>query len=340
MLLDSTEATVEVGAHDAVLVNADASGFYRVDYSTAAGAALTALPAGAVAPVERYGLVDDAWAAVVAGVLDPAEYLGLVRTFADDDDLSVWQRIIGTLHAVDNLLPDATRPAYTLWVTGLLAPLADRLGPDAAPDEDDRTRELRAAAFGALGTIAQHPPTTERAASLLDDDTADPSLRAAAVGVVASVADTDTFDDLVRRFQHAETPQDERRYSYALAAVPGLADFEKMLAMTIDGTIRIQDAPFVLSLAMGNRAHGPRAWTHVVDNWEFIESAFPSNTLVYLLGGIRSLSVQPLADEIEAFCLAHPVNQGARTIAQHLERLRVNVDLRARVTDRVPTALG
>ncbi len=340
VLLESPDAIVEVGAHDAVLVNADASGFYRVDYSPAAATALAGLPPGAVAPIERYGLIDDAWAALVAGVLDPAAYLDLVQTFVDDDDLSVWQRILGTLHAIDHLLADDARGAYAAWVRRLLGPLLDRLGPDPAAEEDDRTGELRAAAFGTLGTIGVDGPTIERAAALLDDESADASLRAAAVGVVASVADTGRFDDLVRRFRDAETPQDERRYSYALAAVPGLADFERLLAMTVDGTIRTQDAPFVLALAMGNRHHGPRAWTHVVDNWAFIVSAFPSTSMVYLLGGIRSLSIEPLAAEIESFCLEHPLDQGAKTIAQHLERLRVNVGLRARVRDRVPTVLG
>jgi puromycin-sensitive aminopeptidase len=340
VLLYQREVIVEVGAHDAVLVNADASGFYRVGYSPAAGAALSHLPSGAIAPIERYGLVDDAWAAVVAGGLDPADYLGLVNTFAADDDLSVWQRIIGTLAAIDHLLTDDARPAFAAWVAELLTPVLDRIGSDAGDNDEDRTRELRAAVFGALGTIANHAPTIERAPALLDDDTADPSLRGAAVGVVASVADADGFDDLVRRFQQAETPQDERRYSFALAGVPGRAEFDRLLDMTVDGTIRIQDAPFLLANALSNRRHGPRAWAHVVEHWDTIASTFPSNTLVYLVGGVRALSTRPIADEIAAFLADHPVPQGAKTVAQHLERLRVNVDLRARVVERVPAALG
>ena len=37
-----------------------------------------------LSPIERYGLVDDAWAAVVAGQASAGSYLDLVQGFADE----------------------------------------------------------------------------------------------------------------------------------------------------------------------------------------------------------------------------------------------------------------
>jgi len=340
VLLEATEMTVEIGPNDAVLVNADASGFYRVRYDQKSGERLLSLPAGSIAPIERYGLVDDAWAAVVANKMDAGDYLRFISEFVGSNDVSVWSRIISTLSAVKHHLGDDQLAAYGGWVADLLQPVLDRLGTVSAAGDDDRTRELRAAVFGALGRISDDPGVVARSRELLDDDAADPSMRAAAIGVVAGVADRDTFDDLVQRFRSAATPQDERRYSFALALVPGAAEFDNLLAMTIDGTIRTQDAPYLIGRALGHREHGAAAWGFVEREWDEVNRLFPTNSIVRMLDGIRALADPDAAAAVMAFFADHTVEQGEKTLAQHLERLAVNVGVRARVRAQVPAAIG
>ena len=52
-----------------------------------------------------------------------------------------------------------------------------------------------------------------------------------------------------------------------------------------------------------------------------------------MLGGISALSTPELAAEVEAFLKAHPVPQGPLIVAQHLERQKINVQLRRRVQE-------
>ena len=70
-----------------------------------------------------------------------------------------------------------------------------------------------------------------------------------------------------------------------------------------------------------------------------INEAFPSNSIVRMLSGVRSLSKPELADDILAFFEEHEVPQGALTLSQHLERLRINVSLREREVERLSAAL-
>jgi hypothetical protein len=49
-----------------------------------------------------------------------------------------------------------------------------------------------------------------------------------------------------------------------------------------------------------------------------------------MLEGITMLADPEVAAEIDAFFAQHPVPQGALTLQQHLEKLRVNVALHAR----------
>ena len=77
-----------------------------------------------------------------------------------------------------------------------------------------------------------------------------------------------------------------------------------------------------------NRTHGATAWSFVRRHWDEINERFPSSTIVRMAEGVRFLTDPAVANEVEGFFAEHPVPQGERTMAQHLERLRVNVTLR------------
>ena len=80
-----------------VLANAGGHGFYRVRYDDDPARALTARAQDRLTPIERYTLVDDTYAALLAGRTGVASFLRLAVGLADDDDLSVWQRLSGAL---------------------------------------------------------------------------------------------------------------------------------------------------------------------------------------------------------------------------------------------------
>ena len=49
---------------------------------------------GDLAPSERYQLVDDTWATVLAGSTEASTFIDLARSFADETDLAVWGCIL------------------------------------------------------------------------------------------------------------------------------------------------------------------------------------------------------------------------------------------------------
>jgi puromycin-sensitive aminopeptidase len=73
-----------------------------------------------------------------------------------------------------------------------------------------------------------------------------------------------------------------------------------------------------------------RSWEFVKREWDTLVERFPDNTIPRLLGGVVALSTPEQAADVERFVADHPVPQGARTVEQHLERLRVNVAFRQR----------
>ena len=154
------ERTGRAGATDCRdrLVNAGGSGYYRVSYPPAMVERLATGLAG-LAPLERYNLISDTWAASLAGQAPLADLLRLARALVEsgEGDPSVWSVVLGALGLFDRVVPDADRPVTAAAVRTLLGPLAHDLGWDPRDDDGERTPSLRASVFRTLGTIGDDP---------------------------------------------------------------------------------------------------------------------------------------------------------------------------------------
>jgi hypothetical protein len=103
--------------------------------------------------------------------------------------------------------------------------------------------------------------------------------------------------------------------------------------------VRTQNAPYTLAQAMGNPVNGPLAWRLVRDRWDELTARFPSNSHVRMVSGVRSLFDPETAADVLDFFATHQVPQGAKTLAQHLEVVRVHQALRGRLLGALPTSL-
>jgi aminopeptidase N len=291
--------------------------------------------------IERYGLVDDIWASVLAGDLEAHDFLEVAEAFREETDLSVWQRIIAGLTALDHILDGDGRAALHTRVRGLINPAYEELGPEPRPEDSDRDRALRGVLFEALGVLGGNIDVRSRAHVILDIGALepDPALVAASVNIVAATGTSADFDEFIRRMKNAPTPQEELRYLGALADFPDPDLIARLVRMTLTDEVRSQNAPLLLRRALSNRDAGEIAWFFVRSEWEAITTRLPSNSIARFLEGIRGLSKLGTAAEVMAFFETHEVPQGDKILAQHLERLEVNVALRQRESERLTRRL-
>ncbi len=329
----------------AVVVNAGGAGFCRVRYSADLLRELDPGVDGGLSAIERYGLVDDTWTSVLAGHTSAAEFMELARRFHDETDPEVWGLLHGCLAQLDRIVDGEARERLRAGVRALFGPALDRLGWEPRPDESGRVRELRSLLIRGVSILGNDPDALRGARQLharyLEDPGAiDADVAAAVTGAVASNGMSDDYETFVQRFKSPANPQEEQRYLRSLAAFPGAEEMGRTLAMTLSGDARTQDAPFLLAGCLANREHGWRTWEFIVEHWDEMNAAYPSNSIVRMLSGIRALSRSEQADAIEAFFAEHEVPQGRLMLAQHLEKLRVNVALRERESERLGAALG
>jgi puromycin-sensitive aminopeptidase len=326
-----------------VNANLGAHGFYRVRYAPDLLDALLA-GLGDLTALERYTLVDDAWASVLAGNLEAAEFVATAERFVDERDLSVWERVTGGLAILDRLVEGDARGALHGRIAAVVGPVRAELGADAGPGDDDRTRTLRGVLLQAAALLGDDGAARDRSSELLDrflahPPSVDPSLASPALAVCATLGDIALHERLVAAFRGAANPQDRQRLQLSLARFRDAEALRRTLDLTLSGDVRTQDAPYLLGETLTNRDNGPMAWAFVAAHWEEIEARFPANSLARLVGGIRSVRDRALAGDIAAFLDAHPIPQGEKQVQQHIERMGVTVTLAERESARFAAAL-
>jgi puromycin-sensitive aminopeptidase len=345
VLLDGDEIRLHATG-DPVVVNAGGHGFFRVSYSDELRARLSSDVVAAMSTLERYNLVDDAWNAVIAGDLEPIEYVELVERFGDEREYGVWQRIALGLRSVRRLLDDddAAVAGFQRRVVAVARPALDELG-DPADGESELTAKLRGLLLGVVAIQGGDDETRTRARTLYDawsDDHAavDAELAAAATGIVAATGDADDYERMRQQAMHGATPQVQLRHLYLLAEFDDADLVTRTCELAMSDDVKTQNAPFLLRACIGNRVHGERAWSFLRRRWDEVNTRFPRNTIVRMVETVTTLDRPAQVADAQAFFAEHPIEQAQKTLEQLLERQRVNAALRARSESSLRSALA
>jgi puromycin-sensitive aminopeptidase len=328
---------------DSVVVNEGGHGFYRVRYDAALRAKLLArLPS--LAAIERFNLVNDAWAVTVAGLMPLTDYLELTARFRDERDKNVWSILIASLGTLNRLIAPAERPRLEALVRDRATPALHALGWTSREGEDELVRQLRGDLVRALGTLGNDPGVQARAAEMYTAHTrgtaTDPNVLPALIAVLAHVGDAARYDEFLERFRKAATPQEEQRYLYALTAFPQPALVEQTLARTVNGEIRTQDAPFVVRTMLMLVHSREAAWAFVKKQWDTMDRLYPKHGLRRMAEGVIGLATPELEADVHRFFKERKIELGGKTLEQYLEQLRVAVSLRERESAALSRALA
>jgi len=316
------------------LVNAGGWGVYRVGYTSqhleALGARLHMLRG-----LERFDLLSDTWALVLAGRARLDSLFGLAAQLGDEEDPAVFQVVTGALDLVHRVAGDDDRALVEAATRALLGPRATSLGWEPRPGEGERVPTLRSLLIHALGTTGGDPGTRAEAASRFEaaqhGSPIDPDIESAVLAVVANQARAADYDTVLERFRHPATPQEERRYLMALGAF-GDVDLSLRSFDLALNEVRSQDGPFLVLTLLANPVGGPAVWERVKSEWDTLLDHFPPVTHDRMLSAARMLCTDAgLAGDVERFLADHPLPVGSRSIAQTRERLAVNVRFAARV---------
>lgn len=336
LLLEDKETTLALPpGFESVLLNEGGHGFYRVRYAPELLERLIPLLPDRLAATERFNLINDAWAAALAGLMPLDDYLELTSRFTADRDKNVWALLLDSFQQLHRIVESSDRPLLEALVRDRVSPMVAALGWTPQRTEDELTRQLRGELIRALGTLGNDPAVQARAAELYqaylkDAAAVDPNVGSALVAILAHTGDESRYSEFSERFTKAATPQEERRYLFALAAFRQPELLERTLARTLNGEIRTQDGPFLISAILGSVYGRELAWHFVKVNWDTMDRLFPKNGLRRMCGGIVGLATPELERDVREFFTSRKIDLGGKTLEQYLEQLHVVVRFRER----------
>jgi len=319
---------------EAVVVNAGGHGYFRVAYDDELRSRLaTTQGLAGLSTLERYMLVDDAWASTVAGTLSAPDLLDVLDVFVNEEEHSVWQAVAIALGGVSRLVDDDALDAFRSRVRDLAGPSLARVGDPSADDSELRAK-LRGLLLRTMGTLGKDDDAIARCQAIVDarlnGEQPDPELLAAATTVAAANGGTREYEQMLDGFRNASTPQEALRY---LMALPEFDDGDlaaRTCELALSGEVKSQNAPFLLRGAIANRYHGGQAWQFLKDHWDEANEAFPNNTIIFMVDPVRLLNTADHVADATAFFADYPIEQAAATLRQILERQQVNAALRER----------
>lgn len=321
-----------------VVINSGGSGFYRVVYDKALASALSANVMENLSAIERFNLVNDAWACVRSGILPTPDYIEMVKLFSAEEDPNVWAIITSSLGHLHSLVKDDHRKALAEVVRNLVKPTVDRLGyAPAGQDESVQSRQLRGSLIGVLGTIGADEEVQKKANELFsnwkaDKQSVDSNVVPALVGILAHNGDEARYDEFFQLSQAAQSPQEVQRFLFALARFRDGGLLDKTINKCLTDDVRTQDAPYLYANVLGNEIAATAAWNFMKANWANMVARYPENGVVRMCGAVAGLDTAELEAEVKAFFAANQVKSGDMAVAQALEQLRINVLMRERET--------
>ena len=345
-LVTGRRAAVDIDPRPSwVTANAGGHGFYRVGYSDRLREALLAR-LDRLDDLERFCLVDDAWALVESGEMAATSYLGVAAAYRGESEFVVWSAVLGGLGTMHHhLVSDDYQDRFSHLVIELMGPTLTRLGWRPGSGESDLTRQLRGLVLGAAGRLARRRDYAELSAQtfeewLSDPGRVDPEVAEACLFTVAAHGDDDTYERLFSLHQNQDSPQEKLRLLRALTFVETESAVDATLGAVLDRTIRNQDASWVVGRLFRRKRTGAYAWKRAREVWSDLVSAVPRMTARYLVDSVHLLSHPRVAGEAASFLSEADMPEAEKATAQALERLRSYVLLRQRETKPLASYLA
>jgi puromycin-sensitive aminopeptidase len=334
---------VVVAAGDGFVANARGSGFFRTRYDgPLLGEVLDRIDR--LDPLERFGLVTDTWAGLLADRMPLEGYVDVVSRLRGETEPVVWSGALTGLGELDRIAEADARPALQAFVRRLVGPALAELGWEPGGGEDELTRQRRGVLIRAMGHLGADSATIASARELFahlgGDEPVDAEVVGASLTVVAATGDAATWQRLVDLWRAAATAQDETRYLRAACIVPDADCAAALFDMVLSGVIRRQDAHTAVANLLGARVTGPGTWTLMRQHWDEVRGAVPEHLERRLFDLVHLRSEPGVASDIETWLAHHPIRGNPLKLAQILERLRIRVALREREALGLATAFG
>jgi aminopeptidase N len=298
--LDWTGGELDLGAGCPtwVILNADATGYYRSTVDIAMAKKL--LAGKSATAIEKMMLVADLRAAVARDEIAIDALLELVPLIAADADERVAQFAFAAASVDSEAFDDALYAKWKQYLTRTFLPTAKRLGWLRKPQDNDERHELRRSV---VGTVALQDAGLKRQASVLaerwltDKKAIDDDMVGSMLAVASREADQAWFDKLVAAVKTARDRREKQQMIGALGMFKNPEIAKQALALMLAKDWDLRETSGIVFGALYTRETKLVARAFVKENLDKLLARMRDDEAAGFLSGlVGSCEPQQLAE--------------------------------------------
>ncbi len=344
LLSSKTAPMVDLPKDQIPLLNAGASGYYRVHYPPHWLRSILASGMDKLTVSEKITLLSDQWSLTFSGLLPLSNYLQLFNDFDSQMDPQIIELRVACLETIYGLLDAKNMPSFESYVRSRLSGTLAKFGWSTRPHESDLVRSARAQVIGALGTIGQDQPTIAEARRqfniyLTDPKKVEPDLLDPIFRIVAFNGDEKVYQKLDVLWRTAKTPEERVRTIMALPYFRKTELIDRTLKFSLGNEIRLQDAPRLMGNILSTPHGRQLGFKFIKQNFSTIKKRFPTPSVPHVVSSLESMCTQQEEQELRQFVAATPIPAGRKPIQQAMERVHNRVSFRARLLSELDNLL-
>lgn len=298
---------------------------------------LQAIKNGKLEPVDRVGLLQDAYALVKSGhsSMSFASLLNILLEYKNDTHLAIWENIETIFLGIRKVIIGSNDKKvfknkdllekYNKFIYNFIQPIITRIGFEYQDRDDHLVIMLRKTIFNIMSIFCYNESIVKTHATKLwniyfapsngsgkaYDSSAIPSdIKIAIFRIVLASCDNDIdankfYDVLINHLSNVNTNIEKVDIYQSLGFSSSLAVKKKVLELSISDKVKMQDLSYpISSVSQSSREGIDMAWEFYKDNFDYIVSLIvksPSimeHVIIYSASGFSTLEK---ADEVENF---------------------------------------
>lgn len=324
-----------------VKINAGQKGYYRVNYpldmwAQLAGAIHGSSPALSN-PLDRYGIVDDAFALARVGMLPIEVAFNITESIAHDTSYEVWQAAIKNVNFIGALIYDTSSYGnYKKFVRDFLYDVYGYVGWTGASNEAITVKQLRnlvlttAIRYGDLDVIATGVQIFQSSNGTLPVEIRSPVFRS----VVR--ASEQGYTTIMNKFRNSPDAAERRDALLALGSSTFPYLLTDALHLSLDSGISTSDALDLLQAVSINSFGRLIAWDFAQEHWsELVAKLGRDQAMKAILPLTQYFSTMGKYQEVQQFFNINNPNGDAASLQQYLDVISSNAQFLAKSLDPI-----
>lgn len=282
--------------------------------------------------IDRLAIVRSALLLAKSGRLSTDVYLEIISYLTEETSYIVVSEIASGLKEIalvfaNTKIEDKIREFTRNYFSKLLS--QKLVGYSKRKNEPQNLHNLRAQVIYGAASAGYQPAInfckTEFYKRVRNHKT-DSDLRAIVYGVSAKYASEETLNKLLKIYQQTNLPQEKNDVLFSLSKIRNPKLQLKVLEFVFSDKVRDQDRHHVLMSLLLKPTFRQKSWQAILTNWSTLETKYKaSKNLGQIISGAKSMNTVKELKEFTNFVKNHNLSSAKLTVAQTLERIRLNI---------------